>query len=63
MRELPCKMCNAALENFAHVNEIKRCLRDSEFNDHDLIVKLQHIEDKLMNHMDDYNKKYDKKRK
>ena len=32
-----------------HVNEIKSYLRDSEFNDHDLIVKLQHIEDKLMN--------------
>ena len=47
--ELPCKMCNAVLENFAHVNEIKRCLRDSEFNDHDLIVKLQHIVYKLMN--------------
>ena len=47
--ELPWKMCNAVLENFVHVNEIKSYLRDSEFNDHDLIVKLQHIEDKLMN--------------
>ena len=42
-------MCNAVLENFGNVNEIKSYLRDSEFNDHDLIIKLQYIEDKLMN--------------
>ena len=59
-------MCNAVLENFGHVNEIKSYLLDSEFSDHDLIIKLQHIEDKLNEstpNMDDYNKKYDKKRK
>ena len=32
-----------------YINEMKRYLHDGEFNDHDLIVKLQHTDDKLMN--------------
>ena len=41
-------------------------MRDTEFKDHDLIVKLQHTDDEIIEskpYMNKYNKKYHKKYK
>ena len=48
------------------LSEINRYMRDTEFKDHDLIVKLKHIDNEIIEskpNMNKYNKKYHKKYK